>query len=461
MRKIRKILACLFAFIVMILGLSFVKINNIAAAEGESVIETEILDEIKQFVEYGQSDKSRKYRVPGSKAEYNSANYLKAKMSMLSSFKPVENQSTKDGVQSFEFQSDIDGMTKTSQNIIFQKKTETASKKKVVLSAHYDSAPLSMFAKRDGETGKIVNISDGISENASSVATILCLAKALDRIDDLGFTLEIVFFGASNNSFAGAKEYMKGVSDVDAKNILAMINLERIGVGQYNYFYVNEFENSQFKYAKNVLSNFDGFKALQVKNVLHTSDSSMNGLEYSHIGIDGEHALFMERNINIINFFSGFYENLITPGIKEYENKNNVTYTGDDTYDYIIESCPGFSKNLANVYAGVKAFLTDDSFVSEMEKNNGSEEFYGIYKNEKLAVFVTILVFAAMCFVYILIFHVLQNKSKKTLNDNNLDKIVIKIAENIGDDSKEISELIDQKLKDDTDNNDENDENDD
>ena len=43
---------------------------------------------------------------------------------------------------------------------------------------------------------------------------------------------------------------------------------------------------------------------------------------------------------------------------------------------------------------------------------------------------------------------------KKTAEN---DKIVIKIAENIGDDSKEISELIDQKLKDDTDNNDEND----
>lgn len=451
MKKIRKILACVFAFVIMFAGLLLFKTNNVAVAEGESAVQTEILTELKSFIEYGESEKSRFNRVPGSKAEYNSANYLKAKMSLLESFKPLNNQSTKEGIQSFEFQSNKDGMTKTSQNIIFQKATSTASKKKVVLSSHYDSVLRQDNTKRDGETGKIINLSDGVSENASSVATVLSLAKALDKIDDLGFTLEVVFFGASNNDFAGTKHYMKDVSDEDAKNILAMINLERVGVGEFNYFYVNEFENSQFKYAKKVLANFDGFKPLKVKNVLHTSDSSLNGLGYSHVGLDGEHALFMDRNINVMNFFSGYYESLITPGIKEYNGKDNITFTENDSYDFIMEACPNFSKNLESVYQGIKFFLTDDNFVSEMEKDNGSKEFYGIYKNEKLAVFVTILVFATMCFVYILIFHVLQNKSKKTIDENNLDKIVIKIAENIGDDSKELSDLIDQKIKDDTD----------
>lgn len=451
MRKIRKILACLFAFVVMFVGFSFVRTGNIAFAEAETVTENNILNELKSFVEYGQDDKARAYRVPGSKEELNSANYLKAKMSLLTSFRPVNNLSTKDGVQAFEFQAKKDGMTKTSQNIIFQKSTSSSIKKKVILATHYDSASLSSTSKRDNETGKIISVGDGIGENASSVATILALAKTIDRIDDLGFTLEIVFFGASNNDYAGAKHYMQDISDADAKNILEMINLDRIGVGAFNYFYVNEFENSQFKYAKNVLSNFDGFKPLQIKNVLHTSSSSLNGLGYSHVGLDGEHALFMDKNINVLNIFSGYYENLITPGIKEYEDKENVTFTENDSYDFVLENCEGFSKNLANIHDAIKTFLTDEKFTSEMEKDNGAKEFYGVYKNEKLAVFVTILVFAVMCFVFMIIFHVLQNKSKKTLNENSLDKIVIKIAENIGDGSKELSEFIDQKLKDDAD----------
>ena len=63
---------------------------------------------------------------------------------------------------------------------------------------------------------------------------------------------------------------------------------------------------------------------------------------------------------------------------------------------------------------------------------------------------ITIVLFMVMSFVFVLIFHALQNKRKKNLNGHNLDKIEIKIAKNIGDDSEELNDFIDQKLKNDT-----------
>lgn len=447
MKRLRKILACLFAFLMMVCGFAFFKPQTtFALAENTSQIESEIYDELLKFVQHGETERERVYRTPGSKAEYYSAMYIRACMSFLSNFEAVNNLSTKDGVQSFEFVSETNGMTKVSQNIVFRKPTETASKKKIILATHYDSSPRKNTFEKSEETGKIISASEGVNESGASVATLLAFAKYLNSAEDAGFTIEIVFFGASNNSYAGSKFYMQDISDADAKDILAVINIDKIGLGDFNYFYVNEFSSSQTKFVSKMLPSF---KNLQLKNVMHFSEESPNGLSYTHVGLESDHAVFMAKNINVINFFSGSYEKFVTVGLNEYDGKDNITYTINDTID-VVEGNANFKQNLANVYSALQTLIFDNNFVVEMEKDNGSADFYGVYLNDKLAVFITIVLFMVMSFVFVLIFHALQNKSKKTLNGHNLDKIVIKIAKNIGDDSEELNDFIDQKLKNDT-----------
>lgn len=453
MRKIRKILACLFAFCLIVCTFALLRPNaKLAFAESESQIENIIFQQLEEFVQHGETEKERVYRVPGSREEFNSAMYIKACMSLLSNFEPVNNLSTKDGVQAFEFVSEINSMTKVSQNIIFRKPTMTASKKKIVLATHYDSSPRKSTFERSTETGKIVGTSEGVNESASGVATLLSFAKFLNGAEDAGFAIEVVFFGANNNSFAGSKFYMQDVSSADAKNILAMINIDKIGLGDFNYFYMNEYLSSQSKYVSGKISSF---KNLKLENVLHFSEKSANGLPYTHVGLESDHAVFMTKNINVINFFSGSYEKLITVGLNEYDGKENITYTTNDTIEN-VEACPNFKKNLANVYSALKTLIFDDDFVAQMEKDNGANSFYGTYLNNKLAVFITIILFLAMSFVFVLIFHVLQRRSKREVKANSIDNIVIKIAKNMGEEPEELSDFVDQKVKNDTEQNNEN-----
>ena len=192
-------------------------------------IAQEIKAELASFVESGtvQNEKIRDYRVPGSKEEFEASKYILNEMNTLSHFTPVNDGATVNGVQNFNFKSVVDGLNYTSQNIVFRRESGSGSSKKVILAAHYDSSFV-YEQKKNNETGEYENVSvvsDGVNDNAGSVALLLTIAKNLDAVStDTGFDVEIVFFGASANDYAGSKFYNKGKSNEDCKNVLLMIN---------------------------------------------------------------------------------------------------------------------------------------------------------------------------------------------------------------------------------------------
>lgn len=425
-----------------------------ASAFGENLtneqIQTSILEELENFIEYGVSAeyKERASRVPGSKAEYNSAMYIHSELKALTNFLPVDNASTTDGIERFEFTSDYDGMTYTSQNIIFKRTSVVNSGKKIIIGAHYDT---SYVYNQNTYNSGIGLVQDGVSDNAGSVALLLALVKSLDGEDvDLGFDIEVVFFGASTNGYDGSKYYTRGLSDADAKNTLLYINLDKIAVGKYNYMYVNESVTSQQEYMFNLLGDSFGFKELKNINCLDFNTSSANGLSYTHIGLESDHAMFMARNINVVNFFSGDYENALTYGYSEYLGKNNITFSENDSYSYLLENVPEFTGNLVNVYKAISTLISDNNFISEMEKDNGLSEWYAFWTNDKLAVFITAVLLIVFMFVYYLLYHHLLAKSKKKISEGEIEKIVLKITTNLGEDDSALTEIIDQKVKSDT-----------
>jgi len=455
MRKFKKIIVCLLAAFLGLVSVCFVGDNEKSAyAETESQIKTKIKQsvqtELENFIEKGisVSEKTRYSRIAGSEAEYNAALYIKNQLSTLTNYKPVNNESTIGGIERFDFTSIHDGKRYSSQNVIFKRESLINTNRKIVIGAHYDTAYID-GEKTDYSSG-IGLVGDGVNDNAASVATLIALVKELDKETfDYGYDIEIVFFGAGANDYEGSAYYVRGQSKQDAKDTLLMINLDRIGLGKYNYAYVNEFKTTQEKY---LFDRLYGFKKLKQINVLDFSMKSPNGLNYTHIGLESDHSKFMSRNINVLSFFSGNYEQAMTLGIKEYEGEN-VTYTQNDSYSYIFANYKdSFYSNLVNVYQGIKMVISDSKFVAEMERPNGLEEKYDFWTNKKLAVFITTILFIVFVFIYIIIFTELKKKSKEAANSSDVSQIVVKITDNLmgHEEDQELNDVIDQKIKGDT-----------
>lgn len=461
--KIVKNVAVFIFVIATILSINILTIKDVSFATDEAEytlkIQQKIEKELSSFLEVGvkPSERTRKARIPGSEAEYNSAMYIKNELKTLTNYKPVNNQSTVDGVESFDFTCVYDGNIYTSQNIIFKRESLIETDRKVVIAAHYDSTFIfNTEIEKYAYSSENSLVIEGVNDNGASVATLLALVKSLDEEPlDYGYDIEIVFFGASSNNYAGSEFYSRGQSEEDAKNTLLMINLDRIALGDYNYFYMGEFETNQSKYVSDRLY---GFKELKQQNTIDFNLNGPNDLSYTHLGLESDHQSFIDRNVNTLFFFSGNYESSLTYGLKEYEGENIVTFTENDTYSYTTNHCDNFYTNLSNVYKAINSLISHDKFISVMERDNGLEAKFDFWTNEKLAVFMTSVLLVIFVFIYLAIHKNLQDKSKQALENSDIDKIVFQITSNLPDvDNQELNDAIDKKVKHDA--SDENDEN--
>ena len=452
----KKIISYCLIICSLIISLFSIRLeNSLEIANSESNVQSDydisesIQNELYDFLQISEAEgnKTRKNRIPGSKAEYNAALYLQNELSSLTNFKSVNNASTINGVETFEFECIYDGKMYKSQNVIFKRESLVNTNRKVVLAAHYDQA---YILQEDGEYGDGGIVSEGVNDSAASVATLLALVKKLDKMPfDYGYDIEVVFFGAGTNDYAGSRYYMRGHTDEMANDILLMINLDKIAVGEHNYIYVNEFKTKQedyiFKLAKN-------FKKLKNENTVDYSIESPNGLNYTHIGLESDHAIFMKRNINVASFFSGNYESALTYGYKEFNNKENITFTENDSYLYIKAYYSNFYTNMINVYKAVDLLLSDNEFITYMEQNNMLKVKYGFWNNQNLAACICAIIFVVFVLIYFMIYKNLQGKSKMVLEASTIEDVVQKITKNLSEEeNKELNDLINKKLKQDID----------
>ena len=157
----------------------------------------------------------------------------------------------------------------------------------------------------------------------------------------------------------------------------------------------------------------------------------------------------MERGINVLNFLSGDYEKPLTLGYNEYGASENITYTENDNYSYVLTNHPETFEKLANIYKGVNELLWNNNFVAEMEKVNSANKALAFWTDDKLAVFITAVLLIVFIAIYYLIYHNLLKKSKKRMAEGEIDKIVIKITSNLGESDQAINNIIDDKISDD------------
>jgi len=115
----------------------------------------------------------------------------------------------------------------TTQNIIAKIPSQD-SKSYIIIGAHYDH--LGYGGPNSGSRRPDTNaIHYGADDNASGVAAMLEIAEKLESIrDSLNKNLVFIGFGAEEQGLIGSKYFMEH-SNINPKNIEAMINIDMIG----------------------------------------------------------------------------------------------------------------------------------------------------------------------------------------------------------------------------------------
>ena len=430
MKKLKYFLLSFMLMVLAVFGVSLKPTTKAVAIESKMTYENysaEVNTILTEFCGY-------KSRIAGSDNEKEASEYIKNYiLTNIPALTAKNNLSTINGVQSFKFVSDYTGLYKNSQNIIFEYKTTSKTDKKVILSCNYD-APV----KYDSEKNEYVSFeNDALNVSGAGVASLLMLAKILPNYN-FNFNLEFVFFGAGENSCAGSSFYLDGISKDDAKNVLSVINIDKVGVGKNIYFYMDEVSTK----LSNFVSKNSGALIKQV-DLIHLNKteviSSELGLTYTHIGLDSDNVKFMKRGIATINLFAGEYEDGIIMGRNEFNGQKVISYTANDTIEY-IKTTYGEDKindNLYKINCAVETLLTNENFESVASKSyNQTSWLYGIFANEKLALYLTIVMFIVIIIIAMFTYYKLTVKSYYSDVETEFLSSVVKISDQIGEDSE-------------------------
>lgn len=442
MRKLKSLFLSLIFICIAFCGCFLVKLPTASALNFKLSYEAysaELQTILNEFCEF-------KTRIAGSENEKLASNYIKDYITNNSTGVVAKNNSsTVDGVQTFKFLNDYTGIYNTSQNIIFEYKTTEKTNKKVIIACNYD-APL----KLDVEKNEYVTFGvDSVNVSASGVACVLMLTKILPQYSPK-FNIEFVFFGAGENSCAGSTFYLNGLSSDEEKDVLTVLNVDKIGVGKNMYFYMDEITTNFSKYVSKTCSSFA--KEIDLVHVIKTGYPQMDlGLNYSHIGLDSDNVKFMKRGISTINLFAGEYETGIVMGLSEHTGKVVVSYSENDNLDY-IKTTYGEQEVLNNVYrasCAIETLLTDKDFqINAMKSYKNTSWFYEIFANDKLNLYLAIVAFIVMIIVAMSVYYKLTVKSYYANVEVEFLSSVVKIADQVDKDSndKEVTNVIGQVL---------------
>lgn len=398
----------------------------------------ELSDILEDFCE-------NKARIAGSDIERNASLYIKNYLLSCDGLVAKNDASTTDGVQAFQFLNNYTDMYSNSQNIIFSYRASNSSGKKVIFACNYD-APLTY----DEEKQEYVSFNnDALNSSAGSVAAMLLLARTLPSLG-LKFDAEFLFLGAGENSLAGSEFYLNGVSAEEKENILCVINFDGIALGKNIYFYIDEIETEFSKFVTKTSSAYANEIDLVNLNKSNMVDTKLN-LGYSHIALNSDNVNFMSSGITTINLFAGEYETGVILGLNEYDGKDVVSYTKNDTIEYINENYgqTTIADNLYKVQMMVTNLLANEKFEAAAASSAGETKwFYNIFANERLASYLTIIAFFVVLVIAMYVYYKLSVKSYQADVEVEFLSSVVKISDQIdtGNDPDEITKVVGQVI---------------
>ncbi len=419
-------------------AMAFVPVATKSASAANVILGPDFVIPLANYIgEFSQF----KSREPGSMGEADAAAYIKAELDQIaqtdSRISAVNNSSTVDGVQTFSFVSAIDGLKKTSQNIIYKVEAAVETDKKLIIACNYDNIA---YKINDNYELELVE-SEGISGSAASVAVALLLADCVPS--GLNYDIEFIFFGAGNSNMAGSKFYASGILPETQENILAMINIDNVGVGENLYFYVDEFETDfARKIEEEIRIAAKKVNTIHLGKVLVEGDEL--GLGYSHVAMDSDNKTFMKQGILSINFFAGDYEEGIVYGRSEFGGKDNVIFTENDNTAYIKENyCENastyeFVDNAHMVLRSIMGLMFYDEFENLcMAAKGQTDVYYDVFANQNLIAYLSVVALFVMFVISSYIYFKLTVKSYEANIEPEFLSTVISISEHIDEEGKD------------------------
>ena len=253
-------------------------------------------------------------RVAGTEAEAQAADYI------ASAF---ESWGYAVEIQEFDFSNDeanADAVPRVSRNVIA---TRAGDDQMIVVGAHMDS----------------VSVGTGAGDNASGVAAMLGAAEALADVETV-YTLVFVAFGAEEVGLVGSHEYVNSLSD-NIANVIAMINLDSVGVGSQLNVYAGALVTSpengnhppQFEGGPTwVRDTALGLAAEMGLPFSTTPDSSWGGF----IGDWSDHYAFVEAGVPIAYFEAFGWQGADDPWWGIETPQGEVMHTEKDTIDAVV-----------------------------------------------------------------------------------------------------------------------------
>ncbi|MEG1924025.1 MAG: M28 family metallopeptidase [Clostridia bacterium] len=269
----------------------------------------------------------------------------------------------------------------SSQNVIAVKKGNDTTKK-VVISAHYDSA--------NGE---------GAFDNGSGIAIMLTLAQLIKNTD-LTFDVEFVAFGAEEVGLVGSNYY---IINEHTANILLDINLDIVVGGEKLYMYAEDINTIQLDYFKNeaVKANAPIEPRVNMNPIFISAGQGISS-NYTHIGMRNDAKTFKENGIATLFLFSGNMDNGYGVYTEQGDNRK-VMNTNNDTIIAINKNEIRFKTQSESVVKTVYNGLTNNQFYNIIKKAEVVDTFW--YSS-----MTPILIFMALNFIAVIISIIIKKR---------------------------------------------------
>jgi alkaline phosphatase isozyme conversion protein len=131
------------------------------------------------------------------------------------------------------------GYNVTLQEFEITHKREALTTRNVIATRPGDGATIIVGAHMDSVTA-----GTGADDNASGLAVILAAAEVLADLD-MVCPITFIAFGSEEIGLVGSQHYADGLTDEQIADILVMINVDTVGIGDYFYVYAGAITESQ------------------------------------------------------------------------------------------------------------------------------------------------------------------------------------------------------------------------
>ncbi len=203
-----------------------------------------------------------------------------------------------------------------SNNVIAVKKGK--SSKEIIIGAHYDSIG----------TG-----STGADDNASGVGVMLEVAEHLKNVKT-DYTIRFIAFGAEEVGLRGSRYYASQMSDEEAANTMAMINLDSLIAGDMMYVYSGLDQNGWVRDQALALADYLGLD-------VQTNPGLNPDFPEGQTGDWSDHVPFRQLGIPVAYFEATNWEIGDLDGYDQTEEYGAIFHSDKDNLTFLEDAFPG------------------------------------------------------------------------------------------------------------------------